>query len=81
MRVRPWQIYTRIDIEDTGMGIDPDHYHDIFKRFYRAQEASGQDGVGLGLYLAQEIIRQEMGYITVKSEQGKGSVFSVFLPS
>lgn len=81
VRVRPWQIYTRIDIEDTGMGIDPDHYHDIFKRFYRAQEASGQEGVGLGLYLAQEIIRQELGYITVQSEKGKGSVFSVFLPS
>lgn len=81
VRVRPWQIYTRIDIEDTGMGIDPDHYHDIFKRFYRAQEASGQEGVGLGLYLAQEIIRQELGYITVQSEKGMGSVFSVFLPS
>ena len=36
VQVRPWQIYTRIDITDTGMGIDPEHYHDIFQRFYRA---------------------------------------------
>lgn len=81
VQVRPWQIYTRIDITDTGMGIDPEHYHDIFQRFYRAQEAAGEEGVGLGLYLAQEIVRQEMGYITVKSEKGKGSTFSVFLLS
>ena len=81
VQVRPWQIYTRIDITDTGIGIDPEHYHDIFQRFYRAQEAAGEEGVGLGLYLAQEIVRQEMGYITVKSEKGKGSTFSVFLLS
>ena len=61
VQVRPWQIYTRIDITDTGMGIDPEHYHDIFQRFYRAPEAAEKEGVGLGLYLAQEIIRQEMG--------------------
>ena len=81
IRVRPWQIYTRIDISDTGSGIDSRHYHDIFKRFYRAPEVSAQEGVGLGLYLAQEIIRQEKGYITVKSEKGRGTVFSVFLLS
>ena len=81
VQVRPWQIYTRIDITDTGMGIDPEHYNDIFQRFYRANEAAGEEGVGLGLYLAQEIIRQEMGYITVKSAKGKGSTFSVFLLS
>lgn len=81
IEVRPWQIYTRIDIADTGIGIDPEQYHDIFKRFYRAEEVAGEEGVGLGLYLASEIIRQEKGYITVKSEKGAGTVFSVFLLS
>ena len=47
----------------------------------RDREVSAQEGVGLGLYLAQEIIRQEKGYITVKSEKGRGTVFSVFLLS
>lgn len=81
LEVRPWQIYTRIEIADTGIGIEPEHYHDIFKRFYRAEEAAGEEGVGLGLYLAQEIIRQEKGYITVRSQKGEGTVFSVFLLS
>ena len=75
--VRPWQFYTRIDVADTGMGIPAAHYHDVFKRFYRGQ--SSAEGVGLGLYLAQGIISRQKGYISVKSEVGKGSTFSVFL--
>lgn len=77
--VRPWLFYTRIDISDTGPGIPAEHYHDVFQRFYRAPEAASVEGVGLGLYLARSIITRQMGYISVKSEVGKGSVFSVFL--
>ena len=77
--VRPWQFYTRIDITDTGIGIPSQHYNDVFKRFYRAQSSAAAEGVGLGLYLAQGIITRQRGYITLKSEVGKGSAFSVFL--
>lgn len=79
--VRPWQFYTRIDIIDTGIGISSDHYHDVFQRFYRGEEVAAQEGVGLGLYLANGIITRQKGYICVKSEVGKGSVFSVYLLS
>lgn len=79
IRVRPWQFYTRVDITDTGIGIPEEHYNDVFKRFYRGEEAAGQEGVGLGLYLAQGIITRQKGYISVKSEIGKGSTFSVYL--
>lgn len=81
VRVQPWQFYTRIDISDTGIGIKEENYHDVFKRFYRGGEAAGQEGVGLGLYLAQGIITRQKGYITVKSQPGRGSVFSVYLLS
>lgn len=81
IRVRPWQFYTRIDIRDTGMGIEEAHYQDVFQRFYRAEEASGQEGVGLGLYLANGIITRQKGYISVKSKQGEGTTFSVYLLS
>lgn len=79
--VRPWQFYTRIDITDTGIGIAGEHYHDVFKRFYRAQEVAAEEGVGLGLYLANGIITRQRGYISVKSKQGEGTVFSVYLLS
>lgn len=77
--VCPWQFYTRIDITDTGIGIPAEHYHDVFKRFYRAQSSVPAEGVGLGLYLAQGIVTRQKGYISLKSKVGKGSTFSVFL--
>lgn len=79
--VRPWQFYTRIDIIDTGIGIAAEHYNDVFKRFYRGEEVAAMEGVGLGLYLARGIISRQKGYITVKSDKGKGTTFSVFLLS
>lgn len=77
--VRPWQFYTRVDIADTGPGIPEEHCHEVFKRFWRGEEAAAKEGVGLGLYLAQEIITRQRGYISVKSGVGEGSVFSVYL--
>lgn len=79
--VRPWQFYTRIDIIDTGMGIPEKDYHQVFKRFYRAEKAAAIEGVGLGLYLAQGIITRQKGYITVKSKVSEGTTFTVYLLS
>ena len=52
----------------------------IFGRFYRSLSVADQPGVGIGLFLAREIIQAQKGYIKVTSERGKGSIFSVFLP-
>ncbi len=79
--VRPWQFYTRIDISDTGIGIPKAHYNDVFRRFYRAEEAAAEEGVGLGLYLANGIVNRQKGYISVKSRVGEGTTFSVYLLS
>lgn len=79
IRVRPWQFYTRVDITDTGIGIPEEHFHDVFKRFYRGEDAAGLEGVGLGLYLAQGIMTRQRGYISVKSKLNEGSTFSVYL--
>ena len=79
--VRPWQFYTRVDISDTGMGIPEEHYNDVFQRFYRAEEAAAEEGVGLGLYLANGIITRQKGYVSVKSKVGEGTTFSVYLLS
>lgn len=77
--VRPWQFYTRVDITDTGMGIPEEQCNQVFKRFWRSETAAAQEGVGLGLYLAQEIVTRQRGYISVKSVAGEGTTFSVYL--
>lgn len=72
-------IYTGIQISDQGVGIPKTEYNRIFQRFYRGKEVEQEEGTGLGLYLAQLILRQEKGYITVASKVEKGSTFTVFL--
>jgi signal transduction histidine kinase len=79
--VERWEMATKIDIADTGRGIPEQHYAQIFKRFYREDEVHNISGVGVGLYLCREIISKQGGYIQVKSDVGKGSTFSVFLPN
>ncbi len=79
--VCPWQFYTRIDISDTGIGIPKEHYNYVFQRFYRAEEVAAEEGVGLGLYLANGIVTRQKGYISVKSKVGEGTTFSVYLLS
>lgn len=79
--VVPYEMFVKIDISDTGRGICEEEQTKIFYRFYRSEQSCEQEGVGIGLYLAREIIRAEGGYIRVNSELGKGSVFSIFLPA
>lgn len=79
IRAEKYSFFARIDIEDTGPGIEEAEIPLIFTRFYRSLSAADQPGVGIGLYLAREIIQAQKGYIKVTSEKGKGSVFSVFL--
>lgn len=75
-----YELFVRIDITDSGIGISEEDHARIFSRFYRAEESRGQEGVGIGLYLAREIISGEGGYIKAAASPGGGSVFSVFLP-
>lgn len=78
--VKQWEMYVKLDVADTGKGIPESSQAAIFRRFYREEEVHDQPGVGIGLYLAREIITQQGGYIKVTSELGRGSTFSVFLP-
>ncbi len=78
--VQNWEMYLKIDVTDTGRGIPEQEQATIFKRFYREEAVHEVDGIGIGLYLAREIITMQSGYILVTSTVGKGSTFSVFLP-
>ena len=75
-----YEMFARIDISDTGSGIPETEQAKIFARFYRSNSVQKQEGVGIGLYLARQIISGEGGYIKVASVPGKGSTFSIFLP-
>lgn len=71
-----------ISIEDTGMGIAFQSIPLIFQGFWRGEEAQNiqQDGLGLGLTIAQAIAHQHNGEITVRSQIGQGSCFQLHLP-
>ncbi len=71
-----------VSVQDFGLGIAEAHQQKIFERFYRVNDSTGQTypGLGIGLYICQEIIKRHGGQITVKSEKGKGSTFSFTLP-
>ncbi len=75
-----WEMYMKIDISDTGIGIPEQHQGTIFKRFFREDIVHDIPGIGIGLYLAREIVTRQRGFIRVTSEPGEGSTFSVFLP-
>lgn len=77
--INKMDIYTRINIEDHGIGVTKEDYSNIFNRFYRGRNADDYNGVGIGLYLASLIMSKQGGYITVKSELLKGSIFSICL--
>lgn len=74
-----YELFARVDVADSGMGIPEEEQAHIFRRFYRGQNTQGEEGVGIGLYLCRKILSDQGGYIKVKST-GAGSVFSVYLP-
>lgn len=79
-RITSYEMFSRIDISDTGIGIKKDELSKIFGRFYRSPHVTDENGVGIGLFIAREIISAEHGYIKVASKLGEGSTFSIFLP-
>lgn len=80
VRVRPYELFVSVEVEDSGIGIAEEEYAKVFGRFYRSMSVSDEQGVGIGLYLAREILKQESGYIQLASEMGNGTVFSMYLP-
>ena len=76
-----FDMFVRVDVSDTGKGIPEEEQAKIFGRFYRGSATKSEEGVGIGLHLAREIISGQGGYIKVKSNPDEpGTTFSIFLP-
>jgi signal transduction histidine kinase len=75
----PW---AELAVSDQGIGIPAEAIPNLFHRFYRAKNADEQQvsGIGLGLYVVHEIVALHSGYVTVESQIGHGSTFTVRLP-
>ena len=74
--LRPSPGEVEIDLADTGVGIAPEALTQIFEPYYSTKET----GVGLGLPLTRKIIEEHGGKITVRSEAGEGTMFTISLP-
>ena len=68
----------RLTIADTGCGINPEQLKRIFEPFFTTKQAIG---TGLGLWVTKELVQKHKGRIRVRSRVGKGTVFSIWLPS
>lgn len=79
----PAKMWVSISVRDTGPGISTKDREHLFERFYRGQAArqTSAPGTGLGLAICKEIVSRHEGKITVESEPGKGSTFTVWLPA
>jgi PAS domain S-box-containing protein len=73
--------YVKISIRDHGVGIPEEHLSQIFDPYFSTKEMGIQKGMGLGLAITYSIINSHDGYITVESEVGVGTTFTLFLPA
>jgi CheY-like chemotaxis protein len=71
--------YAVLSVSDTGQGIAPDDLNHIFEPFY-TKKVMGQSGTGLGLAVVWGTVKDHSAYINVQSEEGKGSVFTLYFP-
>lgn len=67
-------------VRDEGIGIPKEELPYIFERFYRAEKSANVEGIGLGLFLCQQIIKAHRGRVWAQSTEGKGSVFYFSIP-
>ncbi len=70
----------KVSVQDTGVGIAPEHLPHIFERFYKVDRARRDGGTGLGLAIVKHIVQAHGGAVAVESREGEGSTFSFTLP-
>lgn len=80
LRAVPYEMFWKIDVEDTGIGIPEEERSKVFGRFYRSETVAETEGIGIGLYLVRQIVSGQGGYVKLSDGSEGGTVVSVFLP-
>lgn len=75
-----YPMFSAVHVRDTGPGIAEEEQPKIFQRFYRGEAHREEEGVGIGLYLVRQIAEGQGGFVKVRSQPGRGSTFSLYLP-
>jgi len=70
----------RVTVSDSGQGIPAEDLPHVFDRFWRGDRSRGTDGAGLGLAIARQLVQAHGGQITVRSQPGQGTTFTIELP-
>ena len=80
LRAVPYEMFWKIDVEDTGIGISEQERSKVFGRFYRSEAVAEEEGIGIGLYLVRQIVAGQGGYVKISDGREGGTVVSLFLP-
>jgi len=80
VRVYSEEGQARVDVRDEGIGVSPENQKRIFQQFERVSANHAVHGLGLGLFISDQIVAAHGGTISVESEEGQGSLFRVCLP-
>ena len=78
LRVRKLGMFAEVSVEDENGPIKEEERTKVFSRFYRGENSRNQEGIGIGLYLAREIVMKQKGYMKLTMTE-KGNQFSIVL--
>jgi signal transduction histidine kinase len=70
----------QVEVTDTGAGISAEQQAGLFSKYYQTSSSKEQVGTGLGLFICKQLIKLQNGKIAVKSEEGKGTTFTLLIP-
>ena len=72
--------YVRVQLQDTGIGVAPQHLPHLFERFYKVNRSRRDSGTGLGLSIVKQLVEAHGGQIRVESKEGEGCIFTFTIP-
>ena len=76
----PFDEYLQVKLEDSGIGVAPQHLPHLFERFYKVNRSRRDSGTGLGLSIVKQLVEAHGGRITVESKEGEGCSFTFTVP-